>query len=292
MTVNGEPPAARLAPGEVLAALALVRTGVVYSLETTRWHGMPLFDGHPPFQVLNYRTPAGIRNEADQTWLEPNDVGFAWHAEYMAGTSHTGTHIDALCHVTCGDDNAWFGGYTCADYLGDHGPLHADATEIPPLLTRGVLLDVAGARGVGALPAGDPIGGEELSEVAARQGVELRQGDVVLVRTGYGGVYGDVEAMAEHRAAGIDLSGANFLAEAGAVAVGGDTESLENLPSSTPGNPHPVHLALMAERGIYILEMLDLDEIARDRLYEFLFICLPLRIRGATGSMVRPVAVA
>jgi kynurenine formamidase len=97
--------------------------------------------------------------------------------------------------------------------------------------------------------------------------------------------------MAQHREAGIDLSAADLLVELGVVAVGADTEALENLPSTTPGNPHPVHLRLLGDHGIYILELLALEELARDRAYGFLFICLPLAIRGATASMVSPVAI-
>ena len=166
-----------------------------------------------------------------------------------------------------------------------------DATDIPPIIARGVLIDVAGARGVTALDAHEPIGADELQSVLERQGTELRPGDVALVRTGYLSGWPDPDFIAAHEQAGIDRSAALWLAERGVIAVGGDTESCEVLPSTVPGNPHPVHIALLHERAIFILEMVDCEELARDGVHEFCFVCLPLRIKGATGSMVAPVAL-
>jgi kynurenine formamidase len=209
----------------------------------------------------------------------------------VMGTVHSGTHIDALSHITCGDEHSWFGGGNAERDLGDFGPLRDDATDIPPIITRGVLLDLAGFRGVAALDAHEAVGADEVRSVAERQGTEIRNGDVVLVRTGYLSGWPDAEFIAAHEQAGIDRDAAVWLAEQGVVAVAGDTESLEVLPSTVPSNPHPVHIALLVERGIFILEMVNCEQLARDGVHEFCFMCLPLSIRGATGSMVRPVAI-
>ncbi len=284
-------PARNLSSNDVLAALGLARQGRVYDLDCGRFPGMPLFPAHPPFQVLSYRTPRGIDNQGDQDWLGENTVNFHWHSEMVMGTVHSGTHIDALSHITCGTEHRWFGGGSSERDLGDFGPLRGDATEIPPLITRGVLIDVAGARGVDALGAHESIGPSELQEILQREGLELRPGDVAAVRTGYLAGWPDAEFIAGHEQAGIDRDAALWLAEQGVVAVAGDTEALEVLPSTVPGNPHPVHIALLVERGIFIIEMVNCEELARDRRYEFCFICLPLSIRGATGSMVRPIAL-
>lgn len=263
----------------------------MYDLDCGRFSGMPLFPAHPPFQVLTYRSPRGLENQGDQDWLGDNEVNFHWHSEVVMGTVHTGTHIDALAHITCGTDHHWFGGGSSERDLGDFGPLRGDASEIPPLIARGVLIDVAGARGVDALDAHEAIGPDELRSTLERQGVELRPRDVPLVRTGYLSGWPDADFIEAHEQAGIDRDGALWLAEQGVVAVGGDTESLEVLPSTVPGNPHPVHIALLNERGIFIIEMVNCEQLAADRAYEFCFVCLPLSIRGATGSMVRPVAL-
>jgi len=284
-------PAAELTREQVLQALSLVSEGRRYDLDCGRFPGMPVFPGHPPFQVLSYRTPRGLDNQDDQEWLRDNDVNFRWNSEVVTGTVHTGTHIDALSHITAGDGHGWFGGGSAERDVGDFGPLRDDATDIPALITRGVLLDVAGARGVDALPAHEAIGAEELRQVAEREGVELRSGDVALVRTGYLSGWPDADFIAAHEQAGIDRDAALWLAEQGVVAVAGDTESLEVLPSTVAHNPHPVHIALLRERGIFIIEMVNCEELARDRVHVFCFICLPISIRGATGSMVRPVAL-
>jgi kynurenine formamidase len=146
-------------------------------------------------------------------------------------------------------------------------------------------------RGVDALRAHEAIGADELRAALERQGLELRRGDVAIVRTGYLSRWPDADFIAAHEQSGIDRDAALWLAEQGVVAVGGDTEALEVLPSTVPGNPHPVHIALLVERGIFIIEMVNCEELARDRVYEFCFVCLPLGIRGATGSMVRSVAL-
>jgi len=117
---------------------------------------------------------------------------------------------------------------------------------------------------------------------------------VALVRSGYLAHWPDPEELAAHRGAGPDLSAAELLAGRGVLAAGSDTETFEVQPAperGTPANPQPVHTLLLIERGIYILESLDLEEIARAGLTEFLFVALPLSIRGATGSMLDPVAI-
>jgi kynurenine formamidase len=291
MSTTDRIPAAQLTSTDMRDALEQVIEGRMYDLDCERFPGMPLFPGHPPFQVLAYRTPRGLDNQGDQQWLAENNVNFHWQSEMVMGTVHSGTHIDALSHITCGEDHGWFGGGSAERDLGDFGPLRDDATDIPPLITRGVLIDVAGARGVEALDAHEAIGPDELRDVLERQRTELRPGNVALVRTGYLSGWPDADFIAEHEQAGIDRDAALWLAEQGVVAVGGDTESLEVLPSTVPGNPHPVHIALLVERGIFILEMVNCEALARDERHEFCFVCLPVAIRGATGSMVRPVAL-
>lgn len=283
-----------LPPAERVRAAALVRQGKVYDLAQVRFPGMPLFPGHPQFSVLGYRTPAGIRNVGDQPWGPGNEVGLGYMSEVISGTAHTGAHIDALAHITIGENDRWYGGFNAREHLGDFGPLKADITTVPPIFTRGVLLDVAGHRNVRCLPAGEAVSAAELQAVADAQGVEVRQWDVVVVRTGYGALWPDAEAMAAHRGPGPDVSAARWLVERGVVATGSDTETYEVQPAPDhghPRNPQPVHAHLLIEHGVYIMESLDLETVAADRVYEFLFVGLPVKVRGATGSMLDPVAV-
>jgi kynurenine formamidase len=279
---------------KVLDATRLVREGRVYSLARERFRGMPLFPGHPSFEVLGYRTPQGLRAAGEEPWGPANEAGLAYLSEIVSGTTHTGAHIDAHAHMTIGEDDHWYGGSAAAD-LGDFGPLKGDASELPPILARGLLYDVPAFRGLEFLGKAEPVTAAELTQVGRAQGIEEPgDGDVVLVRTGYMSHWPDPERMAEHRGPGPDLSAARWLAERRVLATGSDTETYEVQPAPDPGsptNPQPVHTHLLIERGIYLMESLDLEGLARDRLYEFLFVALPLKIRGATGSMVDPVAV-
>lgn len=287
-------PVADMPASKVVEAARFVETGKTYSLATSRFPGMPLFPGHPPFQVLNYRTPSGIRAGDLEPWGPPNDVGLGYMAEYVMATSHSGAHVDALGHMTIGEDNHWYGGGNTSEHLTDHGPTVGDAAKLPPFFARGVLLDPPSFRGIDALPAGEPVGAEELQAVADAQGVEVKPWDVVLIRTGYLKYWPDADAMAKHKTAGPDLSAAEWLLDRGVVATGTDTETYEVQPApdrGVPANPQPVHTKLLIENAIYLLESVYLEDIARDRVYEFLFVALPVKIRGATGSMVDPLAV-
>jgi kynurenine formamidase len=287
-------PIGRQAPEQVVRAARLVREGRMISLAAARFPGMPLFPGHPPFQVLNYRTPRGIRVTGATPWGPVNDAGLGYMAEYVMATSHSGAHMDALAHMTVGDDMHWYGGGSADEHLTDFGPVHLDASTMPPFFTRGVLLDAAGHRGVACLPKGAPVDAAELEAIAAAEGVAVEPGDVVVIRTGYMGLWPDAEAMAAHKTPGPDISAGRWLLERGVVATGTDTETYEVQPAPDPGpegNPQPVHTLLLIQNGIYLMESLDLEELARQRVYEFLFVALPLKIRGATGSMVDPVAV-
>jgi kynurenine formamidase len=278
----------------IVEAARLVRQGRTYSLAAARFPGMPLFPGHPPFQVLNFRTPHGIRAVDAHPWGPVNEAGLGYMAEYLMATSHSGAHIDALAHMTVGPDSHWYGGGNPDAHLSDAGPLYGDASKLPPFFTRGVLLDAPAYRGVDCLPKGSPIGADELEAICARQGVQVRPWDVVLIRTGYMSLWPDAEKMAAHKTAGPDITAARWLLDHGVVATGTDTETYEVQPAPDlghPANPQPVHTLLLIENGVHLMESLDLEELARDRVYEFLFVALPLKIRGATASMVDPLAV-
>lgn len=286
--------AADATPESVLAALGIPRHGLVYSLALPRFDGMPLFASHPPFQVTMYRTPAGLRGDGEQPWGPDNDANLGYMAEVVSGTAHSGAHVDALAHMTIGPDDRWYGGGNAHDHLGDRGPSFGDASKLPPFITRGVLLDVPTHRGVDALPAHSVVDAEELQAVADRQEIDVRDGDVVLVRTGYLGGWPDRAALARHATAGPDRSAAEWLLSRGVVAVGSDTETFEVQPApdrGEPPNPQPVHTLLLIENAIYIFESIYLEELAREQIYEFLFVALPIKIRGATGSMLDPVAI-
>jgi kynurenine formamidase len=277
----------------LIASLKLPSKGTIYDLSSGWWRGMPMAEPHPRFELLTYRSPHGqqVQQDVDFIRREHNPVNYGFASELLLATMHSGTHIDALCHVTCGPRNEWHGG-SADDLLGDFGALARDASELAPLVSRGVMLDIPGLFDCDVLPANFAIGSDELARACERQAVSVEAGDVVLVRTGQMRYWPDEEAMARHADAGVSLDGAKWLSERHPRAVGADTVALEVAPSGVDGEPQPVHIHLIRDNGIPIIEWVNCEALAADGVFEFLFIGLPLSIRGATGSMLRPIAVA
>lgn len=287
-------PALRVPAEARVRAAGCVQRGDCYSLALARYRRMPTHPAHPALEVHTFRTPWGLRAAGEDAWPWPNEVGLSYMTEVISGTTHTGTHIDALAHITIGDHSSWYGGGNIAEHLSDFGPSYGDASQFPPIFTRGVLLDAARYKGRPCLEKGEGVTAEDVHGICREQGIQIRQWDVVLVRTGYMSLWPDVAKMAEHGGAGIDLTAAESMTAAGAIAIGSDTEALEVQPPLTPGspaNPQPVHTHLLINSGVHIIENLYLEDIARDQNYEFLFVALPTKIRGATGSMIDPIAV-
>lgn len=285
-------PAAALSPEQVTSALRIARRGEIYDLDIGRWHAMPVPSSEAPMQVMTHRSPQGLAVQGDSKAYTGPDGKVGWVGDLLIGPSHAGTHIDALSHITVGPDHAWFGGHRASEWLGDFGPLRADAAAIPPIVTRGVLLDIPAVVGQPTLPADHVVTPADIAAAEAAQGVEVRAGDAVLVRTGFlrllenGGQMGDPRS-------GVGIAAARELADRGAVLVGADNPGVEPYPwdSSEDDVPLPVHRHLLAERGVHLLEMVYLDALAHDRVYEFCFVCSAPKIAGATGSWTRPLAI-
>ncbi|MGI5835155.1 MAG: cyclase family protein [Chloroflexota bacterium] len=272
------------APQVTPELLSLVRTGQVYSLEQILEPGIPYWAGHPPLVIAPY-----VRH-GDMPELEPASVG----NEITTIPMHGCTHIDALCHVGKWVDGEiqLYGGVKVKDVMSNSGYAAYGAENFPPIILRGVLLDVASDHGVDVLPDSYGITGDDLEHCARAQGVEIRERTAVLIRTGFSKYWRTDNARFSLKGAGPNIDGARYLAERKIALVGSDTEAVEQWPFDPNGPPLPVHTYLIAEHGITHVESLYLDRLATDRVYEFLFIALPLRIRGATGSQIHPIAIA
>lgn len=276
----------------VVAAASLVREGVVYDLARVRFPGMPLPAMHPPLMVLPYRTPHGLRVQPSEAWPSgsDNNVEMSFTSEVVTTCLHTGAHIDAAGHMAVGNPAEFYGG-TEVEGVGDFGLRTSDAGQLTPIVTRGILLDLTRLHGGRPLPAGASITAADIEAVLTAQQTDLKPGDAVLLRTGYGGVWPDRESMSAHAGAGLTVDGARWLVQAGVCAVGADTEAVEQLPSEVDGNPHPVHDLLLRQHGMPMLEMLALEQLAADSRWEFLFVATPVKIRGATAGITDPIAV-
>ena len=203
---------------------------------------------------------------------------------------HAGTHIDALAHFSA--DGLLYGGISAeaAQQGGVMNQLGIDT--MAPLVCRGVLLDVAGTLGVDVLPPGHGITIAELEDACEYGSVTPEKNDAVLIRTGWAVHFDDRRAFlgGPDGLPGVGHDGAVWLADRGVTLCGSDTHAFEQIPSPWEGTA-PVHVELLVRRGIYIVECLKLEELSKQRVFEFVFFLAPLKIVGGTGSHVRPVAV-
>lgn len=272
------------------AILARVRGGAVYDLSVDYYVGMPGWfpAGDPRYNFWMTHTPNGTVVD------DPLGVGRAmnetvsYSGSAVSMYAHTGTHIDALNHF--GLHGKIYNGFDAARHLGNRGWTKTGAETIPPIVARGILIDVAGMKGVDVLPPGYYIEAQDIQATLERQQVDIRAGDVVLLRTGRMQLFDDSEAYLDN-SPGLGISGARYLVEQGAMIVGGDNLSLEAFPSQVDGNYIPVHTLLLAQHGIPILELVNLESLATDAVYEFVFIGGSLRLRGADAAPIRPIAI-
>jgi kynurenine formamidase len=262
---------------------AQLRQAKVYDLEQPRFAGMPIHPAHRPgyFYALHRRHRDTYQPDVQGPRSSASGV--------VTMMEHSGTHIDALCHQAC--DLMLHSNVAADDVETPAGFTQLGIETVPPLLTRGVLLDVAGWKGQQRLPPRYSVTAEDLQGCAATQGVDVQPGDVLLVRTGYGAIWRDEAAYLD--AAGIAKSGTLWAAEHGVVAVGAD-----NMAWDVPDERDPetgatlfAHIHLLTKKGIYILENIFLEELSRDRCWTFAFVGIPLKLVGATGSPLRPLAL-
>lgn len=263
--------------------LDLISEHRLYDLAHSYFPGMPHFPTHPPFVFGLTRKHGDIVFEG----------GASSSAESIALGGHVGTHIDALCHYSC--DGMLHGGVEANSVQHDSsGFSKLGADTIPPILRHGVLLDIAAQMNLDALPSDFVITPEHLDAALKTAKTTIGAGDVVLLRTGWARYYSNTAHYLTggqgHAVTGPgpELEGARWLSKRGVFAAGSDTIAFEKVPAARM----PVHVHLLVETGIHIIEALNLEDLSRDRIYEFAFIAAPLKIRGGTGSPIRPLALA
>lgn len=243
---------------------------------------MPVSPNHPGFKMALQRRHGDMVRE---------DGGSAANEMMMLG-GHTGTHIDALCHVShCGK---LFGGVDAYEAqkggrFQSHGVEH-----IPITVARGVLFDIPALRGVDCLAPGEAISGDDLEAAARLQGIECREGDVALVRSGWTRHWGDPEQFLGHAKGvpGPDESAAAWMLDRKVRMTGAETIAYEWIPAGRGHALLPVHRMFLVESGVHIIEGMNLSPLAAAHVYEFLFVVAPIKVVGATGMPVRPFAIA
>jgi kynurenine formamidase len=206
----------------------------------------------------------------------------------LQGWVGVGSQMDGLGHL--GIEHVYYNGNKLADFADPNGLKKLGIDKVPPLVSRGVLLDMAAHFGTDVVKEGTAFNTKEIEEVAKKQGIEIREGDVVLFHTGWASLIGKDNARFGAGEPGLGVEGAKYLAGKGVVAVGADTWGLEVLPFET-NNVFEVHQILLAMNGTYILEVINTADLAKDKAYEFLFVLGQPRFKGGVQSMINPVAI-
>lgn len=267
-----------LSSAKVAEAARLVKDGKTYSLAVVTSGATP--------------TGAGRTYKVEAYPLFQGTIG----ANALSGmddkvTMHlgVGTQIDGMGHVGIGQRH--YNGVPAFEMLRDGRLAVFGMQDFPPVVTRGVLLDIAALQGVQRLPAGTRIGRDDIESAMKRQNVRIGRGDVVLLHTGWLALAAvrPLEFLAGEP--GLAVEGARYLAGLGVVAVGADNHSLEHVPFADPDRPYEVHQVLLPENGVYILEFVRTEELARDSVHEFMFVLAPPRLDGTVQSVVHPLAV-
>lgn len=271
--------------------LSKIKSGKTYDLSVEYYVGMPSFHvlGDPPYQYWLTHTPRGNVVE------NPNGLGremnekVSYTGDAISMYTHMGTHIDALNHF--GLNGKIWNGFSADEHLGDKGWKKTGAEVIPPIIARGVLIDVLGYKKVEQLPPNYRINKDDLVKTLAAQKVSLRKGDVVLIRTGQARYYDDAGKFLDQYA-GINLEAVRWLVEdQGVMLLGADNLSFEAFPPERTDNWVPVHTYLLAEKGVMFIEQMNLEELAEDKVWEFAFIAASLKLRGASAAPMRPIAI-
>lgn len=274
----------RITPQSVMEAAKLVTTGKTYNLGI----------------VVDKTTPAFAPRSLSVTILQPNQIStpglgdnrMTYNDDIFMGWLGIGPQIDGLAHI--GIDHVYYNGHKDSAIAKADGMVKLGIEKLPPIVARGVVLDMAGFYGVDMVQEGTPYTKEDILGAAERQGVELREGDVVLFHSGWLNLldgpnpdhkrYVSVEP-------GLGKSGAEYLAELGVVAVGADTWGLEALPFPEGTGVFEIHQILIPQNGIFILENMETRELVADGVSEFLFVLGPARLRGAVQMIINPIAI-
>jgi kynurenine formamidase len=275
----------RITPERTIAAASLVKTGASHPLGIVITPGMPAY---PPrytqLQVVQpehqYRTDASHK----YGWkISAND-------DLVQMWLGTGPQIDGLGHL--GEDGEFYNCHQGKDFAAITGLTKLDVSQIPPMVARGVLIDVAKHLGVSHLSAAQPISTQDLQNAMAEQNLTVREGDVILLHTGYTDAYLEADPQLwGSTIPGITNDAARFLASLKPLAVGADTWGLGAVPPAPGDKVFYDHVILLKQNGIYILETMNTGRLAAEAVNEFMFVLGQARLKGAVQMVINPVAM-
>lgn len=268
----------QIGPESVLRATRLIRAGDIIELGRVLGPDMPM----NPTRQFNIH--------AKRTTVTPTSNRRGSNEELVvAEMGQVGTQFDGFAHQTIGD--SLYNCFKMDDVATRTGFTRLGIHNVGAIVTRGVLIDVAALKNVDQLGATYEVTVQDLEQALARQKTTLQRGDVVLIHTGWGRLWGKDNAKYQATNPGIGVAAAEWLAKQGPVVVGGDAAPVEVSPNPDTKLSLPVHQIMLVVNGIHLLENLKLDELAAKRVYEFAFFLQPLKLQGATGSTVAPIAI-
>jgi kynurenine formamidase len=274
-----------ITPASVLAASKLVKKGETHPLGIVVDPNMPAF---PPrkmmLQVVQPNQQFGRTLEKD----------FGWNSSYNDDVTQlwwgTGPQIDGLGHL--GEANEFYNCNQGKDFAALTGLKKMGIHGIPPIVARGVLVDMAKHFGVATMEAGQGIGSADIKAAAAAQGVTFKDGDVILLHTGWtdGKLESDPQAWVSAEP-GITNEAAEYLAGFNPVAVGADTWGVDAVPPVKGDKVFYGHVTFLKNNGIYILETMNTGRLAKEGVHEFMFVLGQARLKGAVQMIINPVAM-
>jgi kynurenine formamidase len=275
-----------LTPDLVRAAAGLVKQGKIYSLGQVLEPSMPHLPRHPPLVVAPFTTPYQSQRRWEKRGAK-NLPGTA--SERVEINTHSGTHIDALGHWS--NCNRSYGELDAKENYTENGLAHLGLERIPPIVARGILIDVAAHLGMEMLEAGRVITIRDVRAFLESAGLSIRRGDVVLLYTGWSKLWQRRDLRYCESEPGPGRETATWLADQQIIALGTDTMAVDVDPPEDPAYPRVVHQIMLVERGIHLIENLFLDELVRDKVYEFLFVLAAPKLKGGSAFPVEPLAI-
>lgn len=270
-----------LSAEKVLEAVKLVKEGKTYPLGVETGVNTPAY-GPRKYQMTVTQLSDGTGQPMGSNKATGND-------DLMVLWMGIGSQIDGLGHM--GINHVYYNNTHASEFVTTMGLTQFGIHELPPIVTRGIMLDMTKELGKNPLPEGTAINRKEIDSAAAAQGVTIGKGDVVLLHTGWLDIADSDPERFMQGEPGLGLDGARYLAGLGVVAIGADSWGLETLPAEDPDKVFPVHPELLAKNGVYILENMDTRALAADDVHEFLFVLGQPRFVGAVQAVINPVAI-
>ena len=265
-------------PAAVLNAAKLIKWGELIELAHVLSAQMP-FSGPRRFDVHTKRT---FMNQSSNQRGSNEEL-------VVTELGQVGTQFDGFAHQTHLD--SWYNCFKVSENATRSGFTKLGVEKVGMIMTRGVLIDVAGLKGVDMLPDTYEITVQDLQQAMQRQGTKLQPGDAILIHTGWSRLYGKDNARYMKTCPGVGVAAAEWLVKQDPLLVGADNWPVEVAPNPDPQLSLPGHQIFLVVNGVHILENLKLDELVAKKVFEFAFAMQPLKIQGGTGSTVSPVAI-